>query len=128
MHQSHFYCQVSCNLFQSNISFVTLLLAPYNITLLYSSSFYIGLLWYNPLSSPSALTNFTLTAISNSITHLSHTIPASQDPYTYNVTGLSPYQNITVILTANTIVDEGIPVPLIFQTDEYSKFLRITHY
>lgn len=113
-------CNALVNERTINTSITLLLSTPYNITLRYFSSFYIGLSWYNPLSSPSSLTNFTLTAISNSITHLSHTIPASQDSYTYNVTGLSPYQNITVILTANTIVDEGIPVSLIFQTDEYT--------
>ena len=88
--------------------------------MLSSGAFFLQLSWSPPGQANGVITCYTLTVMfSNSSDPL--VVQVEADQLTYNVSGLTPYQTITVSLTASTSAGAGPAVGKIFCTDEYGK-------
>lgn len=94
--------------------------SPQGLAVVSSGAFFLQLSWSPPSQANGIITHYTLTVeFSNGSDPL--VVEIGSDQLTFNVSGLSPYQMISVTLSASTTAGEGPTVANTFFTDEYSK-------
>ena len=100
--------------------------SPHNLTVVSAGAFSLQLSWSPPSQANGAITCYTLTVKCSGDTK---PLIVQVDPHqlSYNVSGLVPYELVTVSLTASTNAGEGPSIGKTFCTNEYGKeYLYVT--